>query len=218
VFVILSLSCFGAPLDCVHGTLADYAALEEEGCRLGTRVLSGFALGPTGGSPIPSSAITVSPSVAGLTGSLLFAFDNASASAGQVLQTLVFMSVDPDNDLGEIVSLQLTGATATGNGVVTGVAELCNGFFAGVGTCSGPSTAVVTLVSATDNLPFDSQSIGPASIYSLSHDIVVDGSPDGSASLAAAQLTFTSIPEPGTAGALAIGLTCLVLLRRRLNS
>src|SRR5262245_48013221 len=77
LLVLTSLVLLGAPSNCAPGSLSDYLALDSEGCRLGTRVLSGFTLESLlpFASEINQGSVQITPSAAGLTGSLLFTYN-----------------------------------------------------------------------------------------------------------------------------------------------
>jgi hypothetical protein len=155
----------------------------------------------------------VIPSTLGMSGSLLFAY-NAAAAGGSVLESIFQMTVTPEGGGEDVVDLRLIDATATADAVVLGIVDLCEGSqFAGF--CNGPSQTLIASVSAFDDLSSASGRISRGAGYGLAQDIVIDAGPNGSASLRAAQLTFTTIPEPTTIVTLVAGLITLGVLRRR---
>ena len=114
------------------------------------------------------------------------------------------------------IDLLLITPSAAGDGVVTGLIDLCSEPFA-FGTCFGtPLPPAIALVSAVGSFPLASTQTPGLSSYGLLQDIGIDAGVSGSASLQAAQLTFTSVPEPGTAVAFAAGTAALIAFRRTL--
>jgi hypothetical protein len=217
LLIVAALVSSGAPSDCTPGSLNDYLALDPiDGCRLGTRVVSGFFLEPlvTGANPIDPASVQITPSSAGLTGSLLFTY-NTSALDGELLESILQFTVAPDGAAVEKVDLQLIGASATGDGVVTGIADMCSDFIGG-GVCFGvPQGTLIALVSELDSIPLASGIVGPLASYNVLHDIVIDGGLTGTASLTSDRLIFTAIPEPATLATLATGLLVTFVLKRR---
>jgi hypothetical protein len=153
--------------------------------------------------------------VLGDTASLLFLF-NASAGRAMTLESRVRMTVTPDTMAPQRIMLRLNEASATGDGVVLGSADLCAASIR-AGVCQGESASIVALRSAAVEAPAASAGLGAALRYDLLHDIVIDAGTTGSASLASSQLTFTPIPEPATWVNLVAGLAALLAVRRRLK-
>lgn len=216
LFVVATLSALAAPSNCMDGTLADYLGLPVDGCQLGTRVISGFELLPltAGSAQIDPSTIAVHPAWAGMTGSLMFTL-NASAAGGNILESIFKLTVMPDMVAPELVGMSLNGAAATQDGVVLGLGELCpSGISAGTGLCAGASDFLLTSHSALLSTPSSSAMTGPGT-FDVGQNFVIDAGLAGTASLTSAQLTFTTVPEPGTALVLATGLSGILLLRRR---
>jgi len=210
LLILTAALSLAAPSNCVPGTLTDYLSLNTEGCRLGTRVISDFNLVPLtqGSSEIDPNSVIITPSTLGMAGSLLFTY-NAN---GTILESIFQLNVTPDLFVREKVDLRLTGAGATGDGVVTGVDALCGGDLL-VGLCTGDSQPLIALVTSNTQLPLASAVIGPRASYSLLHDVVVDAGLSGTASLTSAELTFTAVPEPATLLTLAAGLLSMFVLR-----
>lgn len=216
LLTVSAILAIAAPSDCASGTLADYFVLPAEGCRLGTRVVLEFeplSVLP-GATDIDPTTIQVTPSSLGDMGSLLFTFNDASARNASILESFIQLTVTSDTMRGEFVTLTLMGAAAAGDGVVTGIAELCGAGFAG-GVCQGSSQPLISLVSGVDNLPASSGTPGPLASFQLTHDITVDAGSAGTASLTSAQLNFTTVPEPSTAMAVISSLAAVLLARRR---
>jgi hypothetical protein len=213
--ILSSAVCLAAP-NCTSGTLADYLGLPAEGCRLGPRVLSAFEALPvlSGATEIDPAAVQVMPTVAGATGSLLLTFSNGAAQNGAILESFFALTVEPDAATGENVTLALMNASASMDGVVTGIVELCDDAIF-LGLCTGNSQALISLVSSFDSLPVSSGSLGQVPAFFLSHDITVDAGLNGAASIGAAQLTFTTVPEPGTAAGCLAALALAAALRCR---
>jgi hypothetical protein len=178
-------------------------------------VLSDFIQVPltSGSTPIDPASVSITPSVLGTTASLQFAF-NAAAAGGLALESFINMRVKPDTFAPDLVDLRLVGATATGDGVVLGIAELCDGFILDV--CFGIPQSVVASHTNLGTIPAIPATLGTLSdAYELRQDVVIDAGPSGTASLAAVELTFTTIPEPATVLTLTWGIFVLVAFRRR---
>jgi hypothetical protein len=197
------------------GTLQSYIELGTDGCRLGTRVISDIGQSTIlqGGTEIDPATISVTPSVMGITASLLFSFDVPLQNT-TLSQSVFDATVTPDSSRGDRLEIRLIQAMPTGDAAITGTVDLCDEFFV-FGMCFGnPLSPAVALVSSDINLPWGLTGTGPLSRYGLNHDIVIDPGTNGTASLAASRLTFTAVPEPGTFFALAAGLTALFFARR----
>jgi hypothetical protein len=216
LLALASLPSLAATTNCMPGTLQSYIELGSDGCQLGTRIISEIALSTilSGGSPIDPTAVTVTPAVMGITASLLFTFDIPPQST-TLLESVFEATVNPAST-GDQLGIRLLNAMATGDAAITGTVDLCDGSLV-LGTCFGrPLPPAIALVSSDINEPFGSTATGPVLSYGLNHDIVIDPGTNGTASLGAAQLTFTAVPEPGTFLALMTGLTAMFVVRRRL--
>jgi hypothetical protein len=227
LLVLTALVCFADPADCVPGTLIDYINFGSDGCRLGGRVLSDFFLDPltAGSTEIEPDVVEVTPGVNGTSASLRFTYSSATAAA-TVLESFFQMTVKPNPGNLELVELRLLGATATGDAVVLGIVDLCNGF--AFGTCfDSTPVSLIADVTSLDDSPTAAALFQPtfrldplldpgAPIqYDLLLDVVLDPGLFGTASLDSVQLTFTAVPEPSTIAILGTQLCCIFVLCRR---
>src|SRR5262245_47572221 len=142
---------------CLPGTLQDYIALGATGCTNAGVQVGAFSLAPgqSFAVPIPSAAIQVTPSGTPQAPTLLLTFAS-SAAAGQLLESFfhVLVSAPALFDAG----VELAGATATGDGVVTAVLDVCPGASfasdAPIG-CPGAAGAAIAFLTADDSLASD---------------------------------------------------------------
>ena len=182
---------------CTMSTLAAYIGLGSGGCTIGNFLFSNFSLlqQPTGS--VPFTSVSVTPFASGMTIGLDFGV-NATATGNLLLEDLISYRVTGMSGLLNGASLFLTGATATGNGVVTGVENLCiGGLFLGsdgVSMCSG--TAVNLGVFDSD--PPDSLKFPSSSLLAVVTDIAVDGGV--SSALRGFAAATQSLPEPEIMG------------------
>ena len=212
-----------APVACSPGTLSDYFA-SSDGCTGGTFLVDHFApLAPlpTGATPISADSVRVIPVVSGLA----FTFDVA-ADAGQLLEILFGYDVTSPAIGG--ASLAMTGASATGDGVVTAVKNYCEGGVfnpGGVDGCTGLPDALITFAIDGDSDLDESLLIFPTVAFlSVVDDIAVDGGLTGAASLSGsvtnqfvAAAAPNPVPEPTSALLVATGI-CGILRARYARS
>jgi hypothetical protein len=193
-----------APADCVQGTLADYFALPIEGCSLAGPVVSDF-LNPgvlPGSSEIDPTTVMVTPLFGGVDGpGLLFSY-GATASVGQVLESVAEFVLTFSAEAQGRASLRSQGTSVSDGGAVVVTSEFCLGsLFAGV--CDGVVVPLGVFDVGLDAQTFDQRELAAAAVYSVRHDAVIDGT-FGPAALESVELRFSQIPEPSTAA------TCLM--------
>ncbi|MGH9630390.1 MAG: hypothetical protein ACRD7E_18915 [Bryobacteraceae bacterium] len=203
---------FCAPVDCLTGTLADYLTLPADGCSLGPVTVSDFAnpgVLPTS-TEIAPSTINVTPIFDASPG-LRFEY-GASAGPGEVFQSIVEFVLSFPSSAASFGELRGEMAALSG-GAASATSEFCSGTFAG-GLCTGSSQvlAVFHIGDATDD--FDRQSLPPGAIFAIRHDVVADGGLDASASVDAAELRFSQVPEPATAATVLTALAAFLVCRR----
>ena len=199
----------GEPI-CVSGTLASYVALGTSGCALGSSSLSHFEIlsGINLAVPIAPSDINVTPVMnAGGVG-LMFSL-SSNASGGNILEGLFSYSVSGGLYTGSTISA--SGTSASGNGAVTDIQNLCLGgsFGAdGVTACStGHTGSLVLLGNGSMSTSFAAS--GPLNV---TDDLTFDSGGSGSGNMAAGGVftdSFTSaasnVPEPRTLSLLIAG-------------
>lgn len=195
---VLSLSLSGPALaaPCASGTLQDYIDLGA-GCTIGGVTFSNFTelTPPIGATAISPAAIGVTPLSSPSNPGLLLTLD-ITATAGQFLDAFFGFGV---SDTLTGASLTMAGATATGDGAVTVIEDLCRGAaFIGV-VCPGDSTTQIVFATELDSDTVEATSFPGVGLLGVLADIGVDGGPTGSAELATVTLRF----ETGTAAAVA---------------
>jgi hypothetical protein len=215
----LSARSQAAPL-CTDGSLSDYLALGS--CSIGSTTFSNFALVtplPFGATPIPTNQVTVTPFSSSTAVGFQFLFDVSSA-AGLLNELLFGYQVSGPGFTA--ANLGLSGASATGDGGVTTVQDVCVGGAFDPGTlnnCTGTQDAnIVFQIDGDQGL---SSAVLFASTLGLGivNDIAVDGGLGGSASLAGSvtnSFTLTTpVPEPTTGVLIITGMAWLLRSRRR---
>lgn len=218
VALILALSfpsppVFAAP--CAPGTLQDYIDLGS-GCTIGSVTVSEFVelAPPAAATPIAPTAINVAPLVDASNPGLMFRL-NALAGPGQFLDAFFGFRLT-DAVVG--ASLAVAGASATGDGAVTVIEDLCRGAqLIGV-ACGGETTTLITFAIDGDTNLTEAASFASVPLLGVLADIGVDGGLDGSGALETVILRFqtaaTTVPEPSTLALLALAVIVLWLGQR----
>jgi hypothetical protein len=220
-WLVLSGAAAAAP--CVPDSLAGYIGLGAAGCTIGLNTFSGFQTfaAPGAATPIEPGDVAVNPVVAASGSGFDFILNSTAggaAGAGDLFEILIGYQVSGSNLTSARV--QLDGATATGDGVVTAVTDLCAAFAAfGPGTCDpGPLQTLIALRSEeVDDLASDPLFALLATPLGVVTDIAVDGGIGGSASLSSAGNRFglaLAVPEPSTVLLLALALGLIASIGR----
>ena len=208
---------FASP--CVPDSLASYIGLGSTGCQIGTSTFFDFSSGPSffGGVAINPSTISVIPVLTGL--GFDFVLVPIAAGPGEVHGVAIGYSVSGFQFIQ--AQLSMTGSTATGDGVVTVIEDLCleGTFVTNPGNCSNPPP--VSLVIAQDSLgptgP-DVTLLPPGtSFFDVFTDITIDGGLIGTASVTTVRNQF-AVPEPSTFLLLSSGLVTLSMARARMRA
>ena len=218
LFCVSGSALFGAA--CVPGTLQDYIDLGSTGCSRGSTTFSAFNTvpGQSFATELLPSAITVTPGGGLYAPTLLFTL-NKDAAAGELFESIFRLSIT-----GTVTgaSVALNSPSATGDGVVTGILDVCaGGSFAGNSPSGCAGMAATALAAATAGGPnqlSDSASFPASSFFDVFVDLSVDGGLDGSATLTSATLGVSSVPEPSTIYLLAAGVSALGVIRLRRKS
>jgi hypothetical protein len=195
---------------CVVGTLDSYVALGAGGCSIGSSTFADFSatsmLG--GATPILPASVTVIPSsIPALDFALV-----VSAGAGDLFDILIHYSVT--GGLFGANSLDLSGASAGGDGVVLAIEDACiGGTYAGpIFGCSGSPVTLIALKTAIDSIPTATATFPVTSFVDVFTEITIDGGLSGMARLDGA-VRNAFVPEPSTV--LLIGSALSALLARR---
>ena len=207
----------GEPM-CVSGTLASYVALGSAGCSLGSDVLSGFETlsGINLSTPISPAAINITPLITAGNVGLMFTL-SSNASGGSILEALVDYRMSGGSYTG--ASISASGTSASGNGAVTDIQNLCfGGLFGpdGVTGCSTGRTGTLLLLGDGST----STAFAGAASVNVTDDITFDSGGPGSANGAAGGVfadTFatsaSSVPEPGALSLLIAGALSVAFIR-----
>jgi len=214
--LLMSSRSFAAP--CVPDTLANYLSVGS--CSIDSLAFGNFNLVtplPTGATAIPTGAISVTPFSSSSGVGFLFGFDVAADAT--FLRELLFGYQVSGAGLNG-ATLDMAGATAFDDGVVTGVQDVCIGgvFSPGLAGCSGVRNSNIVFAIDGDQLLSSSLLFASASFLDIVNDIAIDGGLTGSASLTCNvtnrfAVAAAAVPEPTTGLLVASGLG--LLLRRR---
>lgn len=108
--------------------------------------------------------------------------------------------------------------TATGDGALTGILDVCGGgSFAGPGSlgCTGTPNSALAVLTADTSMPWDGVSFPRTGVLDLYADLTADGGLSGSAVLTSATIGLQTVPEPGAIAMTGAGLALLTLSRKR---
>jgi hypothetical protein len=213
---VFSLSGTGmaAPL-CAPDTFAGYISLGAAGCSIGPATVADFFLAPQDplATGIAPTDIRVTPSASA--GGVRLDFGvSVAAGAGEFFDSILGYSLSMPIVRG--ARLLMSGATATFDGVTTGVEDLCLGALA-VDPSFCPGIAVPSMVVFTDGFGAglqDQQSFSATSFIGVLTDIAVDGGVAGAASLGTISNVFTPSPVPEPATVLLVGAGLIAIARR----
>lgn len=215
LLVVFCCSSFALP--CLPGTLQDYYNLGSTGCDLGSVLVTDFsaATGLPGATVIDPALILVSPAATLFNETLLFTLDS-TASAGELFQSFFHFSASAA--LLQRASITLNSATATGDGLVLGILDVCpDGFFdpgAPVGCPTSPATAIAFAIDGNQQLT-DFRDFPATSFFDVFVDLSVDGGVGGSGALESASIGISSIPEPSAPLLVLAGLAVTGIFRTR---
>jgi PEP-CTERM motif len=208
---------------CLPDSLQGYLNLASP-CTLGGADFGDFDLlaGQNGATPINPALIQVTPLGGPLIG---FQFTvNQDAGGGDLFESI--FSYTASLATFSTAQLLMAGATATGDGVVTVVEDVCVGSLFGPGISGCPAGAQRTnIVFAIEGDSDNSESavFPPNTFLNVVNDLAVDGGLAGTASVAsftnlfAAAPAQTVVPEPATGLLLAAGLGVVWRRARRSN-
>ena len=214
--LLLSMGSTASAALCGNGSLQNYLSLGSGGCQLGVVTFSNFQVvsGQNGATAIGATEVQVTPSGSPLNPLFMISFTNPTATSGQLLESIFRFSVSGAPLTG--ASLALAGS-ATGDGVVTNVLNVCPGGNFNSNAIDGcpNSRTAITFISAIDQQFNDSTGPVAASFFDVFFDLTLDGGPNGSATLSSATVGVTATPEPAAGLLFAAGLAAIAGLRAR---
>jgi PEP-CTERM motif len=205
---------------CVPDSLQGYLDAVTS-CTLGGAEFGDFEVlaGQNFATPIDPSLIQVTP----LGPSVGFMFTvNQDAGAGDLFESI--FSYTASVATFNMAALSMAGATATGDGVVTVVEDVCVGslFGPGISGCpAGNQRTNIVFAIDIDNDFDESAGFPPNAFLNIVNDLTVDGGLAGTASVANFTNLFavtpaqTAVPEPATGLLLAAGLGAVWRRTRR---
>jgi hypothetical protein len=208
-----------APL-CGADSLTNYLSLGS--CSIGGATFSNFSLVtplPTGAAAVPTNSVIVLPFSTTTSVGFQFLFDVTSSSFQ--LKELLFGYLASAAGFTD-ASLWMPGATASGDGSVTAVQDLCIGgaFTSGsLSGCSATQDANIAFAIDGDQSLSETLSFASVPLLGIVNDIAVDGGLNGNARLAGGitnAFTLASpVPEPATVSLVAAGIVWLMRRRRQ---
>jgi hypothetical protein len=219
IVFVLSGRAQAAPL-CGADSLTNYLSLGS--CSIGGATFSNFSLVtplPTGAAAVPTNSVIVLPFNTTTSVGFQFLFDVTSTSFQ--LNELLFGYLASAAGFTD-ATISIPGATATGDGGVTAVQDLCIGgaFTPGsLSGCSAMQDANIAFAIDGDQSLSETLSFASVPLLGIVNDIAVDGGLNGNAALAGGftnSFTVTSpVPEPATVSLVAAGIVWLMRRRRQ---
>lgn len=216
---LLSGRSQAAPL-CAADSLNNYLSLGS--CSIGGATFSNFSLVtplPTGATAVSANSVIVLPFSTTTSVGFQFLFDVTSTSFQ--LNELLFGYLASAAGFTD-ATISIPGATATGDGGVTAIQDLCIGGAFAMGSLGGcPAVQDANIAFAIDGDQSLSETLSFASVPLLGivNDIAVDGGLNGNARLAGGitnSFSVTSpVPEPATVSLVAAGIVWLMRRRRQ---
>ena len=204
---------------CAPGSLASYIALGAGGCTVGFASFEAFGVldVPFGAVAISPDDVLVTPSAPDAASARLEFELDVAAEALELLEILIAYRVSTLSLLAR-TALAIEASSATGDGVVTAIEDLClGGSFAPGGPtgCTGTPEVLIVFDIGIDQDLLETLAFAPVAALAVVKDIAVDGGLAGAAALLSASNEFRAAPEPAAALLLSTGLLATALLRRR---
>lgn len=211
-----TLAVSAAP--CTVGSLQSYISLSPTGCTVGNDIFTGFVTvpGQFGATPVAASSVTVTPGGTAANPNFTFSFGQTAVNAQ------LFESIFRFKETGgvTVANITLNSPSATGNGAVTGVLDVCrNANFTGTSPTGCPTGGLNATAEFDVLNSILSSSVNTPNATSLDVfvDLTVDGGGTGTASLRSATVTFAT-PEPSSMALVLFGVTACAWFARKRSS
>jgi hypothetical protein len=208
---------------CVPNSLAAYIALGTAGCSVGSATINDFSINVFDPHALPIAAANIFVTPVELGDGLRLDFGvTQNATAGQFFDATIGYSLSAVGSTSALLTVH--GATATPDGVVTAVEDVCLGgtFVSNVTNCS--AVKLSSLIAFQDGFGdsglTDQKLFTPRSFLDVFTEIAIDAGTKGTAGLnGIVSNEFRTagpmpIPEPSTVFLLGAGLLYLVRRRR----
>ncbi len=216
--LLLSMGSTVFAATCGIGNLQTLIGLGAGGCQVGAVTFSNFQIvpGQTDATVISPTQVQFTPGGSAFNPLFMIAFTNPTATSGQFLESIFRFSISGASLTGASIAL---AGSATGDGLVTGVLNVCPGgrFTSNAIDGCPASVAAIAFISAADQQLTESTGRLIASFFDVFVDLTLDARPNGTATLRSATVGVTAIPEPSAALMLAAGLAALAGLKVRRN-
>ncbi len=200
---------------CASGTLASYISLGAAGCTIGSNTLASFLAlsGSTGGTPINTSSVMVTPTGGSFNPGFIFTVSQ-TASTNQTFESMFTYNISGPAYLADVINI--SGSSEGGNGDVTDTQNYCvGGHFGpdGVDGCTGSATGSLNAVDGFQQS--DQTTFSRPHSLAITDDFVIDSGGAGSAKGGIFSDQFTAAPEPGVFLLTGTGLVFALLRKRK---
>jgi hypothetical protein len=208
--LLLTLPRDGLAAPCVIGTLQNYLDLPAGGCQIGGLTVDNFDNWAISlATPIDNDLVEIVP------GSASLSFHLNEDAGPAFLQSRFFFTVAGGNPAA--ATLSLSGAAASGDGVVSSTVDICDDFPSNEPTnCLADHAILSVLQSELISDLGITQPLLVSSFFDVFVEISIDGAGTGSAALQGdTTLQFQAVPEPATLALVVSGLAACLARRRR---
>jgi hypothetical protein len=198
---------------CLPGTLQTYIGLGSTGCEIGAVSAVDFTLDPIAGfaTPIDPASVQITPDGTLFNPTFLLTL-NLAAGPGDVFSVAFDFSV-----IGALAgsSIALNSASATGDGAVTGILQLCPQPLVGF-ACLQPTANAIAFAVPGDFQLSDTASFGRIdSFFDVFFELTIDGGTFGTGNLGSSTIGIAAVPEPSALFLIAAGLAAIAVRKAR---
>jgi hypothetical protein len=215
--VAMAASVALADVSCVSGTLANYEALESNGCTVHGERVSDFAFSTTsafgGAVPVTADQVTVNPTSPLRKSSLTFSSTGFSVSAGQSVQYSLAHKID-DPPIIHGWTLLLTDPVMAPAFISITSEECLGAAFLGAVCPTGMTIRNTVFDTGINAVLSDTKLFSPEAIVGVLTTITLDARLGGSASFTSFTESALLEPEPASLVLTTSGLLLLLLTRR----